>query len=321
MARGVTVAVVVLVSLASSCSAFHVQVPSKRLLTQPRHVGFSSGAIADTFSRTTWRPRAVGDVQIGHLQRQGLVRPLNVAAGGGGNDSPDTAGDRTPLRRAILGITWLALVVYGFGPFAPGEVSTTLAPGDMELVMGMADPSSSNPFFYAVFNLLGVIPIVMFSLLCGGGAFKSGRQPVPPVPFIVGSLALGFFSIGPYLTLRNWTPEWDGEPAGLLEKIMSSRITGIVSLVLTLLIFNFCVQGAFADPGTVQGYADILSSSRLAAVSTVDFCILNLAIIDVMREDMLRRGVDPTPAKLAQFIFPVAGPALWTAVRPPVATE
>ena len=51
----------------------------------------------------------------------------------------------------------------------------------------------------------------MASLLCGGGAFAKGRQPVPPQPFVLGAFALGFFAVGPYLALRNYLPEVDGE--------------------------------------------------------------------------------------------------------------
>lgn len=65
--------------------------------------------------------------------------------------------------------------------------------------------------FSSIFNALGFLPAMMASLLCGGGAFAKGRQPVPPQPFVFGAFALGFFALGPYLALRNYLPEVDSE--------------------------------------------------------------------------------------------------------------
>ncbi|CAN0505828.1 unnamed protein product, partial [Laminaria digitata] len=65
--------------------------------------------------------------------------------------------------------------------------------------------------FASIFNGLGIFPAVMASVLCGGGAFAKGRQPVSPQPFVFGAFALGFFSVGPYLALRNYLPEVDAE--------------------------------------------------------------------------------------------------------------
>lgn len=57
-------------------------------------------------------------------------------------------------------------------------------------------------------------------MLIGGGAFGKGRQPVPPQPFVFGAFALGFFSVGPYLALRNYLPRAvmeEGEEPSLAE--------------------------------------------------------------------------------------------------------
>lgn len=56
-------------------------------------------------------------------------------------------------------------------------------------------------------------------------------------------------------------------------------------------------------------------------ISTLDFCVLSAAIIDPMREDMRRRGMEPELAKLALFSVPLVGPALWMLVRPPVDSQ
>lgn len=83
------------------------------------------------------------------------------------------------------------------------------------------DGSSGGPetaLFSGVFNGLGVLPAVFASLLCGGGAFAKGRQPVPPQPFVFGAFGLGFFALAPYLALRNYLPEMEeGEDPTFLE--------------------------------------------------------------------------------------------------------
>lgn len=73
--------------------------------------------------------------------------------------------------------------------------------------------------FASIFNALGVLPAIMASMLVGGGAFGKGRQPVPAQPFVFGAFALGFFSVGPYLALRNYLPESpdEGEEMSFLE--------------------------------------------------------------------------------------------------------
>lgn len=72
--------------------------------------------------------------------------------------------------------------------------------------------------FINIFNALGVLPAVMASMLVGGGSFRKGRQPVPAQPFVFGAFALGFFSVGPYLAVRNYLPEREeGEEMSKVE--------------------------------------------------------------------------------------------------------
>lgn len=64
---------------------------------------------------------------------------------------------------------------------------------------------------------MGLVAIVFGPILVGGGAFREGKQVVPPLPFVFGGWGLGFMMLGPYLALRNYVPEGDGEEAGPLE--------------------------------------------------------------------------------------------------------
>ncbi|CAN0040834.1 unnamed protein product, partial [Choristocarpus tenellus] len=75
------------------------------------------------------------------------------------------------------------------------------------------------------------------------------------------------------------------------------------------------------DPAALEGYKELFLSSKLVAVSSVDFAILSVVIVDPLREDMIRRGVSPDPAKLALYLVPLVGPALWLLTRPPVVQQ
>ena len=93
------------------------------------------------------------------------------------------------------------------------------------------DPAMAGPqtaIFSPVFNALGLVPLVFASLLCGGGAFGKGRQPVPPQPFVFGTALLGFFAVGPYLALRNYLPEMDAEEEPTLLEVRAGRFNVIL---------------------------------------------------------------------------------------------
>lgn len=74
----------------------------------------------------------------------------------------------------------------------------------------------------------------------------------------------------------------------------------------------------YQDPAAISAFGELFWSSKLAHISTMDLCVLSAVIIDPIREDMRRRGVEPELAKVALFSVPLVGPAAWMLVRPPV---
>ncbi|CAN0491504.1 unnamed protein product, partial [Laminaria digitata] len=76
-----------------------------------------------------------------------------------------------------------------------------------------------------------------------------------------------------------------------------------------------------ADPAAVAGYTELFWSSKLAHISTLDALVLSVAVVDPLREDMVRRGWEPEAAKVALFAVPLVGPALWLLIRPPVVKD
>ncbi|CAN0074465.1 unnamed protein product [Ascophyllum nodosum] len=191
----------------------------------------------------------------------------------------------------------------------------------MKLITGLYDPAMAGPqtaIFSPVFNALGLVPLVFASLLCGGGAFGKGRQPVPPQPFVFGTALLGFFAVGPYLALRNYLPEMDAEEEPtLLERVLTSKLIAVPLLgASAVCLYNLVV--ALLDPTAVSGLSEIFWTSKAVHVSILDFCVLSAAVVDPLREDMRRRGWEPEATKVALFAVPLVGPTLWLAVRPPV---
>ena len=82
----------------------------------------------------------------------------------------------------------------------PGEFDLSPASADNRLIAdAIADPTSLNPYFFAIFNALGVLPGVNAALLLPG---SKGQSPLYAPPFLAAAFALGYGAIGPYLALR-----------------------------------------------------------------------------------------------------------------------
>ena len=102
----------------------------------------------------------------------------------------------TPLlaRRLAYSLLLLAYVFYA-ARLAPPDNGHE--PSFLALALGRGP--ARNPAIWAVFNLLGVVP-----LMCWGLLFPDGRgQRVWAWPFALGMMAFGAFALLPYLILRH----------------------------------------------------------------------------------------------------------------------
>ncbi|CAM9325133.1 unnamed protein product [Ectocarpus sp. 12 AP-2014] len=263
------------------------------------------------------RPSAAGLVDSRRQTAAGALKAASGAGAGEGRDGDDR--DLTAVRRALLLAIWLPFTIYAFGPWSPGATGD---PKDIELVTHLYDGPvmPETAIFTAVFNALGFLPAITASMLVGGGSFAKGRQPVPAPPFVFGAFALGFFSLGPYLAVRNYLPQAagdEGEEMSTLEKVLTSKVLAVPLLALSAYVV-FSLVSALTDPEAISAFGELFWSSKLAHISTMDLCVLSTVIIDPIREDMRRRGVEPELAKVALFSVPLVGPAAWMLVRPPV---
>ncbi len=168
---------------------------------------------------------------------------------------------------------------------------------------------SITPIFVAIFNLLGVYPLIYASLLLSG----SKGQRIPALPFVVSSMALGFFGIGPYLGLREYNTDVKNEERGRGSGIFESKlfIASISSFAYYLLYYAF--YGTF-DGDRLNSFLELFQTQRLVQISTIDFTILTLALWDPLKEDMIRRnfkGVSP----LVVCALPIVGPLSYLLIR------
>jgi hypothetical protein len=184
------------------------------------------------------------------------------------------------------------------------------------LIANPFDPAL-NKVFLVVFNALGIMPAIYSQLLLPGSV---NQKPLPAAPFVFGSIAGGFFLLGPYLAFRQYRPRVDESALGLVGRFSNSRINGLLTVVLTLGLGAFAVSSnALSD---WSEYVQLFSTQTLVHVSSVDAVILQAALWEPLREDMQRRGwytdgSGSENAKLAAICaVPLLGPALYLAARP-----
>ncbi len=107
------------------------------------------------------------------------------------------------LRKVALSILWVVSLVYAFG-FAPPNQPDTF---DLIVRLSTAQIAGINPLIVALFNIMGVWPLIYSSLLLLDGRM----QKVWAWPFWVASFAAGAFGLLPYLILREPNAAFTGQ--------------------------------------------------------------------------------------------------------------
>ncbi|NES94797.1 MAG: DUF2834 domain-containing protein [Desertifilum sp. SIO1I2] len=209
------------------------------------------------------------------------------------------------LRKLGFGLLWLGFVSYAFLLAPPQQPDTfTLI---QNLSTGQWD--GINPIIIALFNLMGIWPMIFACLL-----FFDGRgQKLPAWPFASLSFGVGAFSLLPYLALRQPNPEFTGEKDNLL-KLLDSRWTGLAigSGAIALLAFAF-LAGDWAN------FIGQWQTSRFIHVMSLDFCLLCGLFPALLGDDMARRGWQNSPL-FWLFCFPLLGAIAYLIARPPLPT-
>lgn len=210
-------------------------------------------------------------------------------------------------KRISFWLLWLGLIAYAF-LFAPPDRPDTLS-----LIQNLSTGNwdGINPLVIALFNIMGILPMVYacFLLIDGRG------QNVRAFPFVIGSFAVGAFALLPYLALRQPNSSFQGEAAGLI-RLVDARWTGraIALAALGLLTYGI-TQGNWAD------FVQQWQTSRFIHVMSLDFCLLCLLIPALLGDDMERRGLKDNGLFWAIALTPLLGTLAYLSTRPALQRE
>ena len=217
----------------------------------------------------------------------------------------------------IFGTLWLLFTGYAFF-LAPPDRSDTL-----QLIIDLSTGKwdGINPLVIALFNLMGVLPMVYACLMLIDGK----TQKLSAGLFSAASFGVGAFAILPYLALRvpntanrvgGASPLENRPSAGQIErhgiiKLVDSRWLGISLTIATIVLISYGIsQGNFADFGQQW------QTNRFIHVMSLDFCLLTLLLPVLIPDDMARRHFDnPKLVKLLSLI-PLFGALYYLCTRP-----
>lgn len=208
------------------------------------------------------------------------------------------------LAKISFWLLWFGLVSYAFFLAPPNQ------PHTVELITNLSTGKweGINPLIIALFNIMGVWPLIYACLLLIDGR----GQKIKAFPFVIGSFGVGAFALLPYLALRQANPEFVGQK-NLLLKILDSRITGIlITIGAIALVFFGLSQGDWGD------FIQQWQTSRFIHVMSIDFCLLCLLFPTVLGDDLSRREIQNKTIYWIISFIPLLGAALYLCLRPPL---
>lgn len=209
------------------------------------------------------------------------------------------------MNKIGFGLLWLGFIGYAFF-LAPPDNPATLG---LIINLSTGNWTGINPLIIALFNLMGIWPLIYACLLLIDGR----GQKIPAWPFVILSFGVGAFGLLPYLALRQPNPQFTGEKDWLL-KVVDSRIIGIMLSLgaISLLVFGFW-QGNWGE------FVREWQSSRFIHVMSWDFCLLCGLFPALLGDDLSRRGVKNDGIFWVITFLPLIGPLAYLCFRPPLA--
>ncbi len=207
------------------------------------------------------------------------------------------------LRRFLFGAIWIGFIGYAFA-LAPPDRPDTFA---LITRLSTGQWDGINPWIIALFNVMGVWPLVYCGVLFADG----DGQRLRAWPFAIASFAVGAFALLPYLALRNPHQNWSGVKGWGL-RIWDSRWIGVLGLVGAI-----ACLGLGLTQGNGPDFIHQWQISRFIHVMSLDFCMLSLLFPTLVSDDMARRGMEHSPL-FWLTIVPLLGPCVYLIVRSPL---
>ncbi|NCR40506.1 MAG: DUF2834 domain-containing protein [Microcystis aeruginosa W13-11] len=206
------------------------------------------------------------------------------------------------LTKTILGLLWLCFGLYAFLLAPPDQ------PDTMSLIINLSTGKwqDINPLIIALFNLMGVWPLIYTSLLIIDGR----DQKIIAWPFAFASFAVGAFAILPYLTLRQPNSNFTGKK-NLVIKLLDAPWLGVIAVITAAILIAYgLINGNWSD------FWYQWQTSRFIHVMSLDFCLLTLLCPILLQDDLTRRGSKNPFLLLVISLLPLIGPAIYLIIRP-----
>ncbi|MFC4713418.1 hypothetical protein [Planococcus dechangensis] len=185
-------------------------------------------------------------------------------------------------------VLWLLLIGYAvfLAPSGSGGIEFgALLLGDWEGV---------DPLVLAVFNSLGIFPLVFLTLL-----IPNDRLRWPAWPFALVSFGVGAFSLLLYFAFGTKPPEKKRRGPETLHRILRSKAWLLFVAAISIINFLTVLRGF-----SLEAYAEAFRTSSLVSVMTVDWLVLwGLSIYSIYR-------FEPSAKFKPLAILPVVGPIL-----------
>jgi hypothetical protein len=204
-------------------------------------------------------------------------------------------------------LLWLGFVCYAF-LLAPPDQPDTLA-----LIQNLSTGqwAGINPLVVALFNLMGIWPLVYTCLLLVDGR----GQHLAAWIFAIASFAVGAFAILPYLALRQSPTQFSGPVNGVL-RLTESRWTAIGLGLGAIALFGYgLLNGNWSD------FWQQWQTSRFIHVMSLDFCLLSVLFPVLLPDDLARRGMNNQGLWLAIAFIPLLGPIAYLSLRTPLSAQ
>lgn len=206
------------------------------------------------------------------------------------------------IQRSFLALLWLAFIIYAFVLAPPAQ------PDTLTLIQNLSIGNwhSINPLIIALFNLMGIWPLVY-----SGVIYVDGRgQKIPAWPFAVGSFFLGAFMLLPYLILRQPNQPFEGEKTRLIS-LFESRFLGIIIVIFSLTLLGYGIL-----QGNITDFVEQWQNSRFINVMSLDFCLLSLLFPILLKDDLAKRNIKDPLWFWGVSLFPLLGSGLYLIIRP-----
>jgi hypothetical protein len=211
------------------------------------------------------------------------------------------------ISKILLGFLWLGFISYAFC-FAPPD-----RPETFTLIQNLSTGqwNGINPWIIALFNVMGLWPLLYCGILLADGY----GQKVQAWPFAIAAMAVGAFSILPYLALRTPHSNWPSAKTWGL-RIWDSRWIGAIAFLGSTACLGFGLM-----QGNWQDFVQQWYGNRFIHVMSLDFLMLSVLFPTLVPDDMARRGMEPSGLLRFVAIVPLLGPCVYLMVRSPLPDE